>query len=139
MFDNDGENEAANPQNQEQEESIEKEDEEEEIVLVDNDIIKATYKGLTYEKSVDMNYMLVYFENKTDGEITVYPKDSSVDDEMIMFGSGIPTTMQGHKNMNQAFIIGQKTPTDNIELKFRVEDGDFNELLETDVIHIDIK
>lgn len=66
-----------------------------EYVICDNEYIRATYLGIG--NSFGYVTLDVKLENKTDGEITVVPLDSSVDDNMVQFVSGIPATMMGHK------------------------------------------
>lgn len=105
-----------------------------EYVICDNEYIKATYLGIGNA----FGYMSldVKLENKTDREITVVPLDSSVDNNMVKFVSSTPTTMQGHKSMNQAWLIGNE-PQDNIEFKFGILDENWSELAVTDVIRIE--
>nr|DAP03627.1 MAG TPA: hypothetical protein [Caudoviricetes sp.] len=105
-----------------------------EYVICENDYIKATYLGIM--ESFGYVTLNVRIENKTDGEITVVPLESSVDDTMIQFVSGVPATMQGHKSINQAWIIGSE-PQDNIEFKLGILDEHWSELAVTDVIRIE--
>lgn len=105
-----------------------------EQVLVDNDFIKATYLGITEE--YDQVVLAVRLENKTDKEITVIPIDSSVDDTMVLFASGIPATMQPTKSFNQGWLIGSM-PEQKVELKLSVVDENWTEIFRTDVIKIE--
>lgn len=110
------------------------EDKSDEYVICDNEYIKATYLGIG--NAFGYTSLDVKLENKTDREITVVPLDSSVDNNMVQFLSSVPTTMQGHKSMNQAWLIGSE-PQDNIEFKFGILDENWNELAVTDVIRIE--
>nr|DAS09937.1 MAG TPA: hypothetical protein [Caudoviricetes sp.] len=103
-------------------------------IIYENEYIRATYLGIG--NSFGYVTLDIKFENKTDGEITVVPLDSSVDNTMVQFLSGVPATMQGHKSMNQAWLIGNE-PQDNIEFKFGILDENWSELAVTDVIRIE--
>ena len=111
------------------------ETESEGMVIADNNYFKATYQGIS--ESFGFYYMNLKFENKTDGEITVVPMESSVDDTMVMFATGVPSTMQAHKSYNAAIMIGSNEPKDNIEFKLSAMDGNWSELFTTDTIRID--
>lgn len=105
-----------------------------EKVIADNDFIKATYLGIT--EQYGQVVLAVKLENKTDKEITVIPTDSSVDDTMILFTSGIPATMQPGKSFNQGWLIGG-VPEKNVEFKMSILDDTMTELFLTDVIKIE--
>lgn len=111
------------------------ETESEGMVIADNNYFKATYQGIS--ESFGFYYMNLKFENKTDGEITVVPMESSVDDTMVMFATGVPSTMQAHKSYNAAIMIGSNEPKSNIEFKLSAMDGNWSELFTTDTIRID--
>ena len=111
------------------------ETESEDMVIADNDYFKATYQGIS--ESFGFYYMNLKFENKTDGEITVVPMESSVDDTMVMFATGVPSTMQAHKSYNAAIMIGSNEPKNNIEFKLSAVDENWSELFTTDTIRID--
>lgn len=111
------------------------ETESEGMVIADNNYFKATYQGIS--ESFGFYYMNLKFENKTDGEITIVPMESSVDDTMVMFATGVPSTMQAHKSYNAAIMIGSNEPKNNIEFKLSAMDGNWSELFTTDTIRID--
>ena len=111
------------------------ETESEGMVIADNDYFKATYQGIS--ESFGFYYMNLKFENKTDGEITIVPMESSVDDTMVMFATGVPSTMQAHKSYNAAIMIGSNEPKNNIEFKLSAMDENWSELFTTDTIRID--
>jgi len=111
------------------------ETESEGMVIADNNYFKATYQGIS--ESFGFYYMNIKFENKTDGEITVVPMESSVDDTMVMFATGVPSTMQAHKSYNAAIMIGSNEPKNNIEFKLSAMDENWSELFTTDTIRID--
>ena len=103
-------------------------------VIVDNEYLKATYMGI--EEQFGVVTMVVNLENKTDGEITVLPMDSSVDDKMVQFVSGIPGTMQAGKSFTQGWAIGS-VPQKNVEFRLSVFDEEMNELYSSDIIKIE--
>ena len=111
------------------------ETESEGMVIADNNYFKATYQGIS--ESFGFYYMNLKFENKTDGEITIVPMESSVDDTMVMFATGVPSSMQAHKSYNAAVMIGSNEPKNNIEFKLSAMDGNWSELFTTDTIRID--
>lgn len=111
------------------------ETESEGMVIADNNYFKATYQGIS--ESFGFYYMNLKFENKTDGEITIVPMESSVDDTMVMFATGVPSTMQAHKSYNAAIMIGSNEPKNNIEFKLSAMDVNWSELFTTDTIRID--
>lgn len=111
------------------------ETESEGMVIADNNYFKATYQGIS--ESFGFYYINLKFENKTDGEITIVPMESSVDDTMVMFATGVPSTMQAHKSYNAAIMIGSNEPKNNIEFKLSAMDENWSELFTTDTIRID--
>lgn len=116
-----------------QETEIETEAEVDEYVICDNEYLRATFLGIG--DSFGYITLDVKLENKTDGEITVIPMDSSVDDVMVQFLSGLPATMQGHKSMNQAWLIGSE-PQNNIEFKLWIVDENWSDLYKTETIRL---
>lgn len=111
----------------------ETEAEVDEYVICDNEYLRATFLGIG--DSFGYVTLDVKLENKTDGEITVIPMDSSVDDVMVQFLSGLPATMQGHKSMNQAWLIGSE-PQNNIEFKLWIVDENWSDLYKTETIRL---
>lgn len=76
-------------------------------VVYEDDSLKAEYLGV----SDNAGYVLInmHFENKTDGEMTVLPMDSSVNDVAVQYTSGMPATMQAGKTCNQSWTFNQDT------------------------------
>lgn len=54
---------------------------------------------------------------------------------MVQFLSGLPATMQGHKSMNQAWLIGSE-PQNNIEFKLWIVDENWSDLYKTETIRL---
>lgn len=112
------------------------EDINKDYVIYENDTLKAVYKGISDMSGIIV--MTVSLENKSDEEITVLPLDSSVDDTMVLFTSGMMATIQGGKKFDQGWIIGSQ-PTDNIEFSMGVYDEHMVELFNTGNIRIDVE
>jgi len=117
------------------------------VVIYEDDTFKAIYKGLTEYSSIpETVYIVVQLENKTDGEITVYPDKVSVNDMSLTLMSGTPATMQGGKKFNQSWFFtysnaGIQSLDDikSIDMAFYVVDESFNTIDETDVVTITIE
>lgn len=104
-------------------------------VIYDDEILRATYLGIS--DSFGYTTLVIELENKTDSEITVFPMNSSVDDTMITFTSGMPATMQGGKRMKQGWLIGSQ-PQSNVEFSLSICDEHMHEIKKTDVLRIDM-
>ena len=96
-------------------------------VIYEDDNLKAEYLGV----SDNAGYIMInmHFENKTDGELTVYPMDSSVNGVTVQYTSGMPATMQGGKVCNQSWAfnqdtVGIKTSSEVKSLQFKLNFGD---------------
>lgn len=119
-------------------ESGESDDKEKAEVIYEDEYIKVTNRGFEKDDSTGMELamFLVDIENKTDQEITVLPMDSSVDDTMVQFTSGIPATMQGKKKISQAWGIGKDLPKEKIQLSLSICDSEMSELRKTEMITV---
>lgn len=106
-------------------------------IIYEDETFKAVFLGISHSETINTFYLNVRLENKTDGELTVIPMDSSVNDTMVMFGSGIPGTMRAGKNFNQAWIIGSEAPA-IIEFAMSACDENMEEIVCTDIIQIDV-
>ena len=109
--------------------------EAQENVVYEDDNIKASFVEVSeVAGQISMAFAL---ENKSDHEITVYPMNSSVNDVMVQFVSGIPATMQPGKKANQVWmanpdVVGAKADdVKSIELCFYYDD------VTTDAVKID--
>lgn len=113
-------------------------DKEKAEVIYEDEYIKVTNMGFDKDDSTGMELamFLVDIENKTDQEITVLPMDSSVDDTMVQFTSGVPATMQGKKEISQAWGIGKDLPKGKIQLSLSICDSEMSELKKTDIITV---
>ena len=104
-------------------------------VIYDDEILKASYLGIS--DSFGYTTLVIELENKTDSEITVLPMNSSVDDTMVTFTSGMPATIQGGKRMKQGWLIGSQ-PQSNVEFSLSICDEHMHEIKKTDVLRIDM-
>lgn len=104
-----------------------------EEVIYEDDVLRATNLGIT-----DAGILTVKLENRTDDEITVLPMDSSVDDNMVQFTSGMLASIKGGKSYTQGWALGGK-PKEKVEFVLSVFDENMHELMTTDVITINVK
>lgn len=116
----------------------------EETVLIDDDVIKITFKSLG-ENALVEGYAVISlsYENYTDKEITVYPKNAYVNDTQITMTSGVPTTMAaGKKSQNPIGFyyatVGLESidEVESVELSFWIVDEDFNTVEETESVSL---
>lgn len=98
-------------------------------ILVDNEFVKVTYEKIFDDSSLEgMTFLQLKYENKTDGKIWVYLKDSSVNGEMIQFGSGVPTYIEAGKlSRNPVTFKYNKNDVKEMEFKIVVNNMDTNE------------
>jgi len=116
-----------------------------EVQLYEDDLVKISYVEVFEEKSVpDMCYLRLLVENKSDQEITVYLKDSSVNDTMVQMLSGTPMTIEAGKQSQQPFCFSYKnldvtqvSDISKIEFKACVVDANTATLEETGNLTID--
>lgn len=106
----------------------------EETVIYEDEIFKATSLG--FSDSFGYWCFVVELENKTDQTITVYPSDSSVDDEMVTFTSGTPATMRPGKKFTQSWILNGE-PQEQVEFVLTAYDENMEKLVETDLITVE--
>ena len=117
-----------------------------EQVFYEDDILKATFVNVSEKAGLNgVGYIGVKFENKSDSEITVLPMDSSVNDTMVMYFSGVPATMQGGKKLNYAlgFYFDKAGITDiseveKLEFSLEIVDENMHQLVRTDIITIEV-
>lgn len=107
-------------------------------VIYEDEYIKVTSQGFKKDDStgVELAMFLVNIENKTDEEITVLPMDSSVDDNMVQFTSGMPAIVQGKKKISQAWGIGKDLPKEKVQLSLSICDSGMSELKRTDILTV---
>lgn len=116
-----------------------------EVQLYEDDLVKISYVEVFEEKSVpDMCYLRLLVENKSDQEITVYLKDSSVNDTMVQMLSGTPMTIEAGKQSQQPFCFSYKnldvtqvSDISKIEFKAWIVDANTATLEETGNLEID--
>ena len=115
--------------------------------IYEDDYVKVNFVKVFEEESIQgMGYIAVDFENKSEKEITVYPKDSAVNDVMVQYMSGIPGTMTAGKKFHQSWFFALENvgieSVDNIDsLSFAlwIVDADMNTLTESEEIQVQLK
>ena len=109
-------------------------------VVYEDDVLTATFVEVTDVSG----YIGIIFtlENNGSEEITVYPTDTSVNDAMVTFTSGVPATIQSGKHMTQTWLVNPETvgvesasEVTTFELSFTYD----NFASQTDSIKIDLE
>lgn len=119
-------------------ETTQKEEKQEttETVVYEDAVLTATFKGVSdVAGQIGMSFTLV---NNGSEEITVLPLDSSVNDVMVLFTSGIPATIQPGKKANVVWlanpeIVGISGSDEVTSIELSLHFGD----TETDIIKIE--
>lgn len=117
-----------------------------EQVVYEDTYAKVVFQKLHEEPSIEgMGYIDLKFENKTDQEITIYPKDSAVNDTAVQYMSGIPGTMASGQKFNQSWFfsfenagISELSEVNELSFSLWIVDENMNTLGETDVITVAI-
>ena len=105
------------------------------VVVYEDNSLKATFKGVSdVAGQIGMTFML---ENKSNEEILVLPMNSSINDVMVQFVSGIPASIQPGKTFNQVWmanpeVVGVSDSSEVTGIEFVLIFGD----TETEVIKI---
>lgn len=115
-------------------------------IIYEDDIVRASFIQMDEQQLVSgMGYFQVELQNKTDYEITVYPKDSSVDGAMVQYVSGMPATMQSGKSATQSWAfsldtVGVSEVSEVEELAFSlwVVDENTQTILQTSILTVDV-
>ena len=77
-----------------------------EVVLVDNETIKATFVGAKDESALGVFYVTLKIENKTDSDIVINLEDADVDGETIpLITTGVPLVVRPGNSGQTAFIF----------------------------------
>ena len=77
-----------------------------EDILVDNEIIKASFVGAEDESSLGVFYVTLKIENKTDCDLAINLEDADVDGETIpLITTGVPLVIRPGNNGQASFIF----------------------------------
>ena len=115
--------------------------------IYEDDYVKVDFVKMIEEESIQgMGYIAVDFENKSEKEITIYPKDSAVDDVMVQYMSGIPGTMTAGKKFHQNWFFSLENAgiesvddVDSLSFSLWIVDADMNTLAESEEIQIQLQ
>ncbi len=105
------------------------------IVVYEDDTLIATYTGLSnVVGQIGISFSL---ENKSNQEVMVLPLNSSINDVMVQFVSGVPATIQPGMVFNQVWmanpqVVGISDSSEVTEIELSLYFGD----TETDIITI---
>ena len=113
-------------------------------VVYEDEYAKVTFVELYEVSSVpDTGYIRLIFENKSDQEITIYPKDTAVNDTAVMYASGFPGTMQAGENFNQSWFftfanagISELSEVEKLKFSLWIVDENTETLVETERIEV---
>lgn len=116
-----------------------------EQVLVDNDVVKVTFIEIfEMPELVNTCYLRLKVENKTDKTVTVYLKETYVNDMAQMMGTGVPITLAPGKSSQQPFFFGygnlgitSKDEIQKIELKVWLMDDNSDTVVETESLVVE--
>lgn len=115
-------------------------------LLYEDDKVKVSFVE-TFEMPglVGTCYLRLRVENKSDKTVTVSLKDSYVNDTAQMIGSGIPMVLAPGKNSQTPFFFGygnldinSKDEINKIEFKVWLMDDDYNTVVETESLVIEL-
>ena len=117
----------------------------EEEVLFENEIVKVAFVEIFEAPGVvGTCYLRLKVENKSDKTVTVYLKDTYVNDSAQLIGSGVPMVLAPGKNSQSPFFFGYtnldisgKDDVKKIEFKVFLLDGDSNTVLETESLSVE--
>lgn len=120
-------------------------DTKKEQLLYEDDNAKVTFLDLYEESYLPGNaYLRLKVENKSDKTVTVYIKDSYVNDMAQMMGTGVPIELAPGKISQQPFFFGytnlgitSKDEIQKIEFKLWLVDDGFNTVVETDSLVVE--
>lgn len=119
----------------------------EEQVLWDSDNVKVSFIEIfEYPGISGSAYLRLKVENNTDETVTVYPQDVYVNDTSTILGSGVPMTLAPGKNSQAPFIIfytnigiTSQDEIEKIEFKLSFEDENYDTVVETETLYINIE
>lgn len=115
-------------------------------LLYEDDKVKVSFVEIfEMPELVGTCYLRLRVENKSDKTVTVSLKDSYVNDTAQMIGSGIPMVLgQGMKSLTPFFFgygnlgINSKDEINKIAFKVWLMDDDYNTVVETESLVIDL-
>lgn len=115
-------------------------------VLVDDENMKVSFIEIFEEPSIaGAGYLRLKVENKTDKTVTVYPKDTYVNDTSVIFGSGVAMKLAPGKNSQAPYVIfytnlgiTSKDEIQKIEFRLTFDDENYDMIAETETLVIDL-
>lgn len=119
--------------------------ESKEQLLYEDDDVKVTFIEIFEVPELKGTcYLRLKVKNKSDKNVTVYLKDSYVNDTAQMIGSGTPMELAPGKSSQTPFFFGytnlgitSKNEIEKIEFKVRLMDDDFDTVVETESLVVE--
>lgn len=118
------------------------------VVLVDNETIKATYIGAKDESSLGVFYVTLRIENKTAADIVINLEDADVDGETIpLIATGVPLVVRPGNSGQTGFIFSManlsiSSMSEAEKATFRVVARDnttLDTIYESELVTVDLK
>ena len=117
-----------------------------EQLLYEDDKVKVTFIELYEEPSLPGNaYLRLKVENKSDKTVTVYLKDTYVNDMAQMMGTGVPIVLATGKSSQQPFFFGygnlaitSKDEITKLEFKVWLMDDNYDTVVETESLVVEL-
>ena len=117
------------------------------VVLVDNETIKATFVGAKDESPLGVFYVTLKIENKTATDIVINLEDADVDGETIpLITTGVPLVVRPGNSGQTAFIFSMvnlsiSSMDDATNATFRIvarDNNSFDSICESDLVMVDL-
>lgn len=116
-----------------------------EEVLFENEVVKVTFMEIfELPELVGSCYLRLKVENKSDKNVTVYLKDTYVNDTAQLMGSGVPMVLAPGKNSQAPFFFGyanlgisSKDEVKKIEFKVFLLDDNSDTVVETESLIVE--
>jgi len=110
-----------------------------EEIVYEDDVICVRYSEISQMEGLAGTNITLLVENKTSSEITVFMTDAYINDWTVSAGSGVPQSILGGKQRACVFFLSHDTALEEIEeigFALRVDNADFETILETELITI---
>lgn len=116
-----------------------------EEVLYEDEVVKVTFMEIfELPELVGSCYLRLKVENKSDKNVTVYLKDTYVNDTAQLMGSGVPMVLAPGKNSQAPFFFGytnlgisSKDEVKKIEFKVWLMDDNSDTVVETESLIVE--
>ena len=108
-------------------------------ILIDDDVIKASFVKVYEESFLEGScFLQLLVENKSEQPVYVFLADAYVNDVSVMMGSSVPMNIEPGKKSQNPFTFSGFTldEVDVIEFKISVLDENFETIEETETLKV---